>query len=878
MATSGSKSVTVTSWDTLKFSWELKSQSVANNTSSVSWKLELIATSSGRISSTASKDWSVTVNGTKYSGTNTIGISNNSTKTLASGTTTISHNTDGTKTFSYSFSQEFAITFSGSSIGTKSGSGSGTLTTIPRKSTLSVSNGTLGTAQTLTINRNSSSFTHTIKYTCGSASGTIATKTSSTSISFTPPLSLASQNTIGTSVSVKFEIITYSGSTNIGSNTKTITCSMPASIRPSVSLAVGDATGLPSYIKGKSKFKVQVTTSISYSSPIASLVVVANGTSYFSTSFTTSVIVNSGVNTIKANVVDERGREASTTINIVVYDPPTFTTVDGELGKSQLLGITSQNTAFKHTITYTCGNKSGTICEKTSNTNVYFTPDISLASQNTTGTTVPIKYTMISYAGDNNNGYHEIGSSSKTVNCFIPASVSPTVTINTEDTSGAFAKYGSFVKSISNLKVDLLATESYGSPIASYITTISSRKYTSDSFDAGLITSTNDITITATVTDERGRTGTATYKVSDILQYYPPAISKLTVGRCNEDGIEDDKGEFARVSYSASATALSMLNTAKFTLQYKKTTETEWLTGETTTSNNVFAVDKDFIFPAETGSSYDVIIIAEDSHATTTRTTSVSTGFTLMHWGDDGRSMGIGKVAELEDVLDIGFQTRFYGGVICMKIDAGTDLDSVLTPNIYVSSVNAGDGTDVNYPNCPINSNASFYLEVQEMGIQGQRKQKFTVCDKIGSRIFERFYYQNAWGKWICVCDYKNTLLWSGAENMEADKTIEFINGETVSRQQTGIVLVFSYYDLENSIARNYDFHSFFVPKYMVANHSNAGQNFIMSRPSFGRVATKYLNIYNDSISGTSFNNASGTSNGITFNNTNFVLRYVIGV
>ena len=137
MATSGSKSVSVTSYNTLKFSWERKSYSIEDNKSTIGWKMELIATSNGKISSSSSKDWSVTVNGTKYSGTNKIGISANSTITLASGSTTIAHNTDGSKTFSYSFSQEFGITFSGSSIGTKSGSGSGTLDTIPRKATIS---------------------------------------------------------------------------------------------------------------------------------------------------------------------------------------------------------------------------------------------------------------------------------------------------------------------------------------------------------------------------------------------------------------------------------------------------------------------------------------------------------------------------------------------------------------------------------------------------------------------------------------------------------------------------------------------------------------------------------------------------------------------
>ena len=136
MATSGSKSVVVTSWDTLKFSWERESYSIANNTSTISWKMELITGTYGRISSTYNRDWEVTVNGTKYSGTSNINIGNNSTKTLASGSTTISHNSDGSKTFSYSFSQYFGINFSGNLINTKSGSGSGTLDKIPRKANI----------------------------------------------------------------------------------------------------------------------------------------------------------------------------------------------------------------------------------------------------------------------------------------------------------------------------------------------------------------------------------------------------------------------------------------------------------------------------------------------------------------------------------------------------------------------------------------------------------------------------------------------------------------------------------------------------------------------------------------------------------------------
>lgn len=331
MATSGSKSVSITNWDTLKFSWAVTEQSIANNTSTISWKMELIAGSSGRIDSSASKNWSVTVNGTKYSGTNTVGIANNATKILASGYTTIAHNADGTKSFSFSFSQKFSITFSGSSIGTKSGSGSGTLNIIPRKSTLSASNGTLGTAQTLTVTRQASSFTHTITYKCGSASGTICDKSSATSVSFTPPLSLAKQNTTGTSVSVVLTITTYNGSTSVGSNTKTISCAIPASVKPSVSISVTDASGYKDtyggYVQGMSKFSVVVTASGSQGSSIKAYRTTADGKAYTAASFTTSVVAGTGSMNIDATVTDSRGRTetARTTVTVLAYAQPKIT-------------------------------------------------------------------------------------------------------------------------------------------------------------------------------------------------------------------------------------------------------------------------------------------------------------------------------------------------------------------------------------------------------------------------------------------------------------------------------------------------------------------------------------------------------------------------
>lgn len=326
MATSGSAEKVVTSYDTLRFSWWFNSgdQNIANNTTLVRWKLELIASAYGYISGGVAKPWNVVVNGQSYGGNVGVGISNNTTKTLAEGTTTVAHNSDGTKTFNFSFSQSFSgITFSGVSLGVVSGSGSGVLTTIPRASSLTAANGTLGTAQNLTITRASSGFTHTITYTCGVYSGTVVTKTTGTSVSFTPAIGWATGAPYGDKVYVSFRIDTYSGNTLIGSKTTDIWCSIPASVKPSISgVTVQEGSsvvpsGFP-YVQGRSQLRVQVSAVGNQGSTIQKCDCKVDGVVYSGTNITSNVITRSGTVSVEVTVTDTRGRTATQVVSVEV--------------------------------------------------------------------------------------------------------------------------------------------------------------------------------------------------------------------------------------------------------------------------------------------------------------------------------------------------------------------------------------------------------------------------------------------------------------------------------------------------------------------------------------------------------------------------------
>lgn len=130
-------------------------------------------------------------------------------------------------------------------MGTGSVSVSVPLSTILRASEPSVSssNVTMGNAVTIYTNRKSTSFAHTITYSFGSASGTIATGVGD-NVSWTPPTSLASQILNSTTGTCTITCYTYSGSTLIGTKTVTLTLTVPSASNPSLSagsITIGNA-------------------------------------------------------------------------------------------------------------------------------------------------------------------------------------------------------------------------------------------------------------------------------------------------------------------------------------------------------------------------------------------------------------------------------------------------------------------------------------------------------------------------------------------------------------------------------------------------------------------------------------------------------------
>lgn len=268
MASSGSiKSSIYKSHLWLTFDWSQSSQNITNNTTTISWSLKLHW--DARLNFSAAKKYSVTVNGTTYSGSYTGGSGNTTTgiKTLCSKTTTISHNSDGGKSFSVSANFDIQITYGGSSLTTMTLSGSQTLNTIPRASSISsltnsiIINGT--NSLTVNINRKSTAFIHTVTFQLGSYSQSFTSV--ATSQTYILPITWLNALTSSSSLTGTCTITTYHGSTQIGSSTSSsFTAYRPNASTISLASSSIDCNGANQLNLSISRIHSSFTHSVSY--------------------------------------------------------------------------------------------------------------------------------------------------------------------------------------------------------------------------------------------------------------------------------------------------------------------------------------------------------------------------------------------------------------------------------------------------------------------------------------------------------------------------------------------------------------------------------------------------------------------------------------
>ncbi|MDE6385346.1 MAG: pyocin knob domain-containing protein, partial [Eubacterium sp.] len=422
--------------------------------------------------------------------------------------------------------------------------------------------------------------------------------------------------------------------------------------------------------------------------------------------------------------------------------------------------------------------------------------------------------------------------------------------------------------------------------------------------DLGTISTSGNQTLTVTCTDSRGYSKSVKKPVT-ILPYSKPKITSFSLRR------KDEVDKLIQLSFSGTRSAIKAdgkndTNSLKYVrYRYKETSEGDdsycsfrSIIAKVISDGTNFSFESNELLELDTETSYNFHLQVRDqldSYGSYDSYELIFKGTPIVSMRKrnskyDFPRVGINNPAPSE-ALDVNGNEKIsgnldVGGKICAEsgytsiiIPAGSNLNDYRVPNIYSGSF---IGKMINIPpDLSTDSTAAFKLEVYRSGAGIIRIQRLTTTIGAVITTYERYYNsEGKWNDWYCI--YRsgkagNSVLWSGAYYMKDTHTITL--SQPISLQPNGIVLVFSYYNATESAAEDVQFKEFFVPKTIVASKPGKGHCFDMSSYKYTACCTKYLYISDSQIKGHADNVAKGTAaTGITYNNTYYVLRYVLGV
>lgn len=335
MASNGSFNTNSYDGRHVQFSWNVASQSVANNNTTINWSISAVGGSSSWYRSNPT---SVYINGNcvYYNGTRVQQYKG----TIASGSYTIGHNSEGNASFSASVSSAIY-----SASVNCNGSGSWSLPQIARASQPSCITwpntteniGDIGSTITIHMNRHSDKFTHTVRYSFYDLNGTIATNVAS-NCTWTIPESFYSKMPNLNSSWGTIYADTYNGSTKIGTKSVKFTCNV-SNANPTINkIDYYDSNQKTSditednqiIIRNNSNLEFKLTNLIALKyATLSKVEILLNGITKSATLSGSSVpsqiinfgIVNSSSNlTASISVIDSRGNKTSYSKDITIVD------------------------------------------------------------------------------------------------------------------------------------------------------------------------------------------------------------------------------------------------------------------------------------------------------------------------------------------------------------------------------------------------------------------------------------------------------------------------------------------------------------------------------------------------------------------------------
>jgi hypothetical protein len=332
------------------------------------------------------------------------------------------------------------------------------------------------------------------------------------------------------------------------------------------------------------------------------------------------------------------------------------------LGDELSFTIDRKLSSFRDTLSYHCTYTengipkaySGDILTKSSATSAKFTPPFDWAKHSPNVIRGMASFTLSTYDSSGTL----IGSTVKNSWFTIPDTVIPDCSISLSDTSSIWVSgskkscleyFGKYVSGVSAIHAEITASGAYGSTIKSYSGSYPGGSFSTQSFNISTSGLSGACQIDATVRDSRNRKNSASASAS-IAAYSPPKVTALSVRRCKSktDSTEDEQGNYTQVTYGYEIVnvAGANKNAKSIVLKYKTTSgsESEWVTQNLTATG--YSGTGSVILETLADNSYIFSFTVSDSISSSSKSTSVSTGYCIYHVPASGKGITFGGIAE----------------------------------------------------------------------------------------------------------------------------------------------------------------------------------------------------------------------------------------
>ena len=325
----------------------------------------------------------------------------------------------------------------------------------------------------------------------------------------------------------------------------------------------------------------------------------------------------------------------------------TISSITGDtIGSNITVNISRQSSSFTHQVWWRInGTGNWTSLGTNFGTSCTFNLPMSVCNSVTQSTTCTLNIAIRAIS----NGSYVGGEvwSSKTVN--VPSSVVPSFSsIGVSEAVSSVASLGIYVQSKSKLNLSINgASGSYGSWITAYSISVDGQNIYAASGTTNVINGSGNLTITARITDSRGRQASRTTTIN-VKAYSAPRLTSYSATRQSTP---------TNVSVVASGSITSLLNgstqknSLTYVVKYKQSSASSYTSVTVKSSGLSFSNLSRTLTNIDSTKSYDIQLVLSDYFSSVTYQLKLSTTKVIMDLKSTG--VGINKYNE-RGVLDVG--------------------------------------------------------------------------------------------------------------------------------------------------------------------------------------------------------------------------------